>query len=53
MAERAVGVKMGDDVGGTPIVHMRWRPDVLFVRLPLVLSLHHKIQKMTSNNGGS
>ena len=36
MAERAFGVKMGDDGGGAPIGQMAWRPDGLSVCLPLL-----------------
>ena len=36
---------------GAPIVRMGW-PGRLLVHLPL-FSLHHKIRKMASNNGGS
>ena len=34
------------------IVRVGWHPDRLSVHLPL-FALHHKIQKMVSNDGGS
>jgi len=33
---KAVQLKIGDDLGGSLIVWMGWRPDGLLVRLPLL-----------------
>jgi len=36
VAERAFGIKMGDDGGGAPIVQIGWHPDGLLVHLPML-----------------